>query len=269
MKIWTITDLHLWDMTYGDRIKPPVADVCVVAGDVCDDIESTMAWLGRVIRPHMPCMYVLGNHDFFGTTVGKAKATARKLAEENRIILLDDTMVIGGGVRFVGGTLWTDFELFAAKMQGDLEVTRRRRAREMAMQYAVENMPEYQVAWVNGSETLRRLAPQDTHAMHMATKQFLQQQLATPFNGPTVVVSHHCPHPNSLKDVFEGGKLNPAFGSDLSDIIELHQPALWIHGHTHSSFDYEIGRTRVVCNPRGNNRGNPAFDLKKVVEVTA
>lgn len=269
MKIWTISDLHLWDMSFGDKIRPPVADVCVIAGDVCDDIETSMEWLGRVIRPHMPCMYVLGNHDFLGTTVGKAKATARKLAEENRIILLDDNVVYGGGVRFVGGTLWTDFELFADQTQGDLEVTRRRRAREMAMQFANDNMPEYQHGWIGGGSTLRHLAPQDTYAMHLATKEFFRQTLAKPFDGPTVVVSHHCPHRNSLKDDFAGSALNPAFGSDQSDIIELHQPALWLHGHTHASFDYRVGKTRVVCNPRGNGRGNPAFDWKKVVEVAA
>lgn len=270
MKIWTISDLHLWDLSYGDKIRPPAADLCIVAGDVCDDIESTMAWLGRVIRPHMPVMYVLGNHDFFDTSVSKCKADARRLAEESRIILLDDNVVVGGGVRFVGGTLWTDFELFHDRVQGDLEVTRRRRAREMAMDFANDNMPEYRESyWVLDEDMVRHLAPQDTYAMHLATKAFLKETLARPFDGPTVVVSHHCPHPNSLKDDFAGSVLNPAFGSDLSDIIEVYQPDVWLHGHTHVSFDYQVGKTRVVCNPRGNGRGNPNFDLKKVIEVAA
>jgi len=271
MKIWTLSDLHLFgDLeTFGDRIRPPEADLSVVAGDLTDDIEASMRWLGRVIRPYMAIIYVLGNHDFFGRTVVQTKDAARRLAGKLDIALLDNDVETAGGVRFVGGTLWTDFEIFHDRVSGDLDVTRRRRARDKAMQAAIENMPEYQHAWVGSGDTQRRLAPQDTYLMHLATKDFFRETLARHFDGPTVVVSHHAPHPNSLKDNFEGGPLNPAFGSDLSDIIQLHQPALWIHGHTHSSFDYRVGGTRIVCNPRGNGKGNPAFDWRKVVEVTA
>jgi Icc-related predicted phosphoesterase len=269
MKIWTLSDLHLFGdlSTFGSHIRVPEADVCVVAGDLSDDIEASFRWLGRVIRPHMPCMYVLGNHDFFGRTVSGTRGDARQLAQENRIILLDDDVIVGGSVRFVGGTLWTDFEIFCDSMSGDLEVTRRRRAGEVAMQFAAENMPEYQCSWIGSGDTLRHLAPQDTLEMHRATRAFIEEALARPFDGPTVVVTHHLPHRNSLLDAFAGGKLNPAFGSDLSDIIAKYQPALWIHGHTHASFDYRVGQTRVLCNPRGNGKGNPAFDWKMVAEV--
>lgn len=270
MKIWTISDLHLFGdlSTLGSHIRAPEADVCVVAGDLSDDIEATFPWLNRVIREHMPVMYVLGNHDFFHRTVSATRGDARQLAEENRIILLDDDVVVGGGVRFVGGTLWTDFEIFHDRMSGDLEVTRRRRAREVAMEFAANNMPEYQVGWIGSGDTLRHLAPQDTLEMHRTTRSFIEEALARPFDGPTVVVTHHLPHPASLNDVFAGGKLNPAFGSDLSDIIARYQPALWLHGHTHASFDYRVGQTRVLCNPRGNGKGNPKFDWKMVAEVS-
>mgnify|MGYP001037478036 CR=1 FL=1 len=270
MKIWTISDLHLFGdfETFGNHIRPPNADVCIVAGDLSNDIEATFRWLGRVIRPHMPVMYVLGNHDYFGRTVSATRGDARQLAEENRIILLDDDVVVGGGVRFVGGTLWTDFELFHDRMSGDLEVTRRRRARESAMEFAAENMPEYQLGWIGSGDTLRHLSPVDTFEMHWKTRAFIEETLARPFDGPTVVVTHHLPHRDSLLDAFAGGKLNPAFGSDLSDIITKYQPALWIHGHTHASFDYRVGETWVLCNPRGNGKGNPNFNWKMVAEVS-
>jgi len=65
------------------------------------------------------------------------------------------------------------------------------------------------------------------------------------------VVSHHSPSPRSVPDRFRDDPLSPAFSSDLESLILRHQPDLWIHGHTHDSFDYTIGRTRVICNPKG------------------
>jgi Icc-related predicted phosphoesterase len=91
--------------------------------------------------------------------------------------------------------------------------------------------------------------------------------MATPFRGPTVVITHHAPHPNSVNSRFVGDPLNPAFVSDLGDLIARHQPDLWLHGHTHCSGDYRLGRTRVICNPAGYGRENPAFDPTLVVEV--
>lgn len=85
---------------------------------------------------------------------------------------------------------------------------------------------------------------------------------------------HHAPHPGSVAERLANDGLTPCFVSDLLDVIERHRPALWIDGHTHDSFDYRVGRTRIVCNPKGYGPKRPGtrlenaeFDVGKVVEV--
>ena len=82
-----------------------------------------------------------------------------------------------------------------------------------------------------------------------------------------MVVTHHGPHEKSIAPKFRDTLLTAAFISDLSAVIETHQPALWVHGHTHVSFDYAVGDTRVLCNPYGYPGENRRFDPRLVVEV--
>jgi len=84
-----------------------------------------------------------------------------------------------------------------------------------------------------------------------------------------IVVTHFMPSLKSIHPMFAGSKLNEYFGTNLEDLIYEFQPLLWIHGHTHSSFDYHIGDTRILCNPCGYNMGeeNPKFNPKLIVEV--
>ncbi len=84
-------------------------------------------------------------------------------------------------------------------------------------------------------------------------------------------MTHHAPSPLSVHPRYAGSPLNAAFVSDLSRVAGGGRAALWIHGHTHDSFDYDLGGTRVVCNPRGYAKDgvneNPRFDAGLVVEV--
>ena len=78
---------------------------------------------------------------------------------------------------------------------------------------------------------------------------WLQSVLARPFDGKTVVVTHHAPSLKSIHSDYKSNEWNPCFVSDLEKLMD--GVGFWVHGHTHSSFDYQIGKTRVVCNPRG------------------
>lgn len=255
MKIWTLSDLHLsGDLgKFGDKLKIPAADLCVVAGDLSDDLDASFAWMYRILRPHMPVIYVLGNHDVFGRELDHVVAEARTLADNTGIVLLENDALTcrrdGEQVRFVGATLWTDFAL-----HGD---------QELAFEQLSHAMPEYQWCRAHGNQPM---GPKDAYRLHCRSRAFFEKVLAMPFEGKTVVVSHHCPHPNSILERFRGDTINPAFTSDLSDLIETYRPDLWIHGHTHASFDYTVGDTRILCNPRGNG-GNKSFDWRKVVSV--
>lgn len=269
MKIWTISDLHVRGKDAIGLVKPdrfPDADVCVVAGDVCDSLHLSVNWVGKVIRPVMPVVYVLGNHEFYDTSIEKGRKDAAMIAKAQGVTLLDDAAAVIGGVRFAGGTLWTDFELFAAGSPED----RRNLALE-AMYKTKHGLADYGNIYWNapGKDGImpRLLVPKDTVNMHRKTVDFLERTLAEPFDGPTVVVTHHAPHPLSVHEKYADDPVTPGFVSDLSSLIERRQPDLWIHGHVHQPFDYSVGRTRIACNPRGYGLENPDFEFSKVIEV--
>lgn len=152
-------------------------------------------------------------------------------------------------VRFIGATLLTDYELY-----GDPDT---------AMKAARLGIDDHRLIRVGS----RPFMPAGALRMHKQSVAYLESTLAEPSAGETVVVTHHCPHPGSVHQSYAGGRLNPAFCSNHGWLIERYQPTAWIHGHTHSSFDYQVDSTRVVCNPKGYGSENPAFDPHLVVEV--
>lgn len=259
-RIWVLSDLHLRQRDALDLLKPssfPDADVCVVAGDVCGRLNLSINWLGKVIRPKMPVVAVLGNHEFYTTSVDVARHNAAFLAKSLDVALLDNTEREIAGVRFVGAPLWTDFRLYETDGV----------SREKAMTAARVSMADYGEITIREDDRYRPLRPEDTLAMHAETLSFFDGCMNATKNRPTVVVTHHAPHVGSVHARHAGDDVTPSFASDLSDRIDRWKPRMWIHGHVHSSFDYMVGETRVVCNPRGYREGleNPDFDFMKVV----
>lgn len=102
---------------------------------------------------------------------------------------------------------------------------------------------------------------------HLRSRMFIEQALAEPHPGPTVVVTHHAPHRGSIPERFANDVISSAYASDLTAVIESGRPNLWVHGHMHDSVDYEVGRTRVVCNPKGYSRENSAFVADMVIDT--
>lgn len=262
-RIWILSDLHLRQRDALDLVKPftmPEADVCVVAGDVCERYNLSLNWLAKVVRPRMPVVFVMGNHEYYGAALQTARRNAAMLAKSLGIALLDNTSVEIDGVRFAGAPLWTDFALFA----GD----DRKAAVSKAMALARVSMADYGETSFLDYDRFRQMSPEDTVAMHEETIAWLDAEMAGR-SIQTVVVTHHAPHPGSVHARYASDEVTPAFVSDLSQMIRRWRPQLWIHGHVHSSFDYVVGDTRIVCNPRGYRSGleNPAFDFMKVVTL--
>lgn len=269
MKIWMLSDLHIKQKDAISLVKPdsfPEADVCVIAGDVCDSMHLSVNWAGKVVRPVMPVVYVLGNHEFYDTSIEFGRKNARMIAKAQDVTLLDDSSAVIGGVRFVGGTLWTDFELFATG-----EGVERKEQVALAMHKTKYGLADFTNIYLQGAAKNgvipRFLRPKDTLDLHREARCFLERELAAPFDGPTVVVTHHAPHPLSVHPKYADDPVTPAFVSDMSKLIERTQPDLWIHGHVHQPFDYTVGRTRIACNPRGYGLENPDFEFSKVVEI--
>ena len=86
-----------------------------------------------------------------------------------------------------------------------------------------------------------RFRPQEAALLHHRSKAYLTETLATPFDGPTVVITHHAPHRGSVHPRFRSDPVTGGFVSDLSGLIEAGQPELWVHGHVHNSSDYRVG----------------------------
>ncbi|HEX7026241.1 MAG TPA: metallophosphoesterase, partial [Gammaproteobacteria bacterium] len=84
---------------------------------------------------------------------------------------------------------------------------------------------------------------------------------------PTVVVTHHAPATGSIAEQYKANMLNPAFISEMDELVTHSGARCWIHGHTHSRFDYTLGDTRVLCNPRGYPNEVTRFDPGFVVEI--
>jgi len=251
MRIRVLSDLHL---EFQDWKPPPArADVVVLAGDIHSGANGII-W-ARKHFADAPIVYVPGNHEFYGNEMGAVLQELRRVAAAQDVQLLDGDSVTIHGVRFLGAILWTDFALYGSDAP----------TIERALGYAEEVMADFRLIRLRGSGLL---SPQDTRDIHQRQTAFLAQQIAQPFDGATVVVTHHLPHVKSVHPKYQGDRLNPAFVSDLSALVR--EPVkLWIHGHTHESMDYEIKGTRVVCNPRGYlpQEPNPAFVANLIVSV--
>ena len=255
MKLHILSDLHL-EISLFNRFETD-ADVIVLAGDIwkgADGVRwASMAWPGRSM------VYVPGNHEFYGRQRKEVLSEMRIEASKTGVHLLDNDEVIIDGpedsVRFLGATLWTDFELHEAK------------AKPWAMREGLRGLNDFRVIH-EGSEG--HFSPQRSIELHRESLGWLEQKLAVPFDGKTVVVTHHLPSMQSVAERYKTDLISACFASNLDHLFGKMD--LWVHGHTHDSFDYVSDGTRVVCNPRGYevfNRGpeNCAFEPKMVVEV--
>jgi predicted phosphodiesterase len=265
MLIAVLSDLHL---EFESFVPPPrlqAADVVVLAGDIHNGVEA-LCWARRNWRDR-PIVQIAGNHEFFGACWQTLLGEMRQVARELDIHFLENDSVVIDCVQFLGATMWTDFELYAAPGRP------LRLNADDAKALMQQRMIDYSVIrWrdANESPTERILTPDDTVLIHLLSRRWLADRLAARFDGPRIVVTHHLPSWRSVAPPFIRSASNAAFASDLDELFE--PVALWIHGHTHHSFDYLVGTTRIVANPRGYPRKsggfeNPLFEPALLVEI--
>jgi Icc-related predicted phosphoesterase len=211
---------------------------------------------------------VLGNHEFY-KRFERLPDESRAVAAETNIQVLEDQSTVIDGVRFIGATLWTDFALFGS----DLRPEAMRKAKERMNDYKhIKANQKMTPSRAGESQPVSSLRPAHTAERHARTRSFIEETLSQQFDGPTVVVTHHLPHVQSIPPRFADHIGSAAYASDLSSVIENFQPEMWIHGHSHDSADYLVGRTRVICNPRGypqpdGSPENPNFNPEMIVEL--
>ncbi len=215
------------------------ADLVVLAGDVENGVAG-IDWAARAFAGQ-PVVTVAGNHEFYGERipglVPRLQAAAGRSGNVTFLENAEARLRIGDrALRVLGCTLWTDFWLYGES------------GAALVMPLARDRILDHaRITLDDGS----RFLPADARRLHAASRSFLEDALAEPFAGPTVVVTHHAPSPRSISPQFVGDPLSPSFASDLTELIERTRPALWIHGHTHHPVDYRIGKTRIVSRQWG------------------
>ncbi len=261
-RLLVLSDLHLEHRPVWSLLEQfPLFDVAVVAGDVDGSPERAVHRLATA--PGLagrPIVYVPGNHEYYHGGLKERLAAGRAACAGTSVRLLDRHTVEIAGVRFVGATLWTDYKLF-----GDPAV---------AMAACQNGINDHRLIQAGPPGARRLFRPEDAAAIHAGDRAYIEAELARPIAGPTVVVTHHAPHPGSVAPRYVRDLATPAFVSDLEATILRGRPALWVHGHVHHACNYRVGATRVLANPKGygpKRRGdapeNAAFDPALIVEV--
>ena len=205
-------------------------DLLCMAGDVADGSAGIQDCL-TALRAYTDATLVgvMGNHDYFDETLCPQTVQCIQTALPERVFLLENQAIEIEDIRVLGCTLWTnpgaDFH-----EQGQMTI------------------PEYARVVNKQAETI---CVADTVAAHQASVAWLNTELAKPFKGKTIVLTHHAPSFISQHDRYRFSELSAFFCVNLKDLIREHEPHLWIHGHLHEPVDYELDNTRIVSAPLG------------------
>lgn len=254
------SDLHY---EIGGRFTPPshlrgTVDGVILAGDISGGRYAMRHAREIAEQVEAPAILVAGNHEFYGGVIEDVIDELRALSDEQVRFLECETAVIAG-VRILGTTLWTDFNLNPE----------RRAAALGEMNTMLSDYRAIRRRWKT-SDTCRI----DTDwllALHNTYFEWLGLELSTGYSRPTIVVTHTAPSRQSITSHSSHNIIAAAFASNLEAFISDHEIAAWVHGHIHDSVDYMIGNTRVVSNPYGYEfiEPNRAFEPDFIIEVSA
>jgi predicted phosphodiesterase len=294
MKIAVASDIHL---EFGDILleNTEAADVLVLSGDimVAEEFRTPGHWRAQRQLTFMEncserfpnVVYVMGNHEHYN---GNFTDTHQLLIDAFKhlpnVHVLDKQTVDILGVTFIGGTLWTDMNggqpetiYHIRSMMNDFKVITHG---TKMVNYKTEQFPLNEDGTVNyrGTPTAKfnkrpaSFSPEDAIEEHQAMITFINTTLTgLPADAQVVVCGHHSPSKRSTHPRYQHDTLmNGGYSSDLDQYIEKNpRIVLWTHGHTHEPFDYQVGQTRILCNPRGYiNYEASAADFKlKFIDI--
>lgn len=239
MKIALYSDLHL--ECCPEPWQPPLldADVVILAGDIASHTHG-LKWATNAFAhwPKAPeVFYLAGNHEYYDAHLGLLTELRKPTWEHAGVRLLEKDTAKLPGLRIVGCTLWSGFNLYGADHM------------EACMNEAKRAINDYSMIRTSGGQCLK---PFDTLRLHRQSVQWLASELSKPFDGKTVVATHFAPHRQCVASKHEGSVLSPYFVTDLGRLMAAHSIDVWCHGHTHTNTDFvaENG-CRVISNQRG------------------
>lgn len=247
--ILPISDLHteFWN---GRSLYsfPHDIDIVISAGDTGVGVNG-LQWL-REQFPHSRIVAIAGNHEFWGADHQEQLFFLHEEAARLGIDFLEDEVVVINDIKFIGATLWTDFAIMGNQ--------------PLAMLNARDMVKDFHMISHNGLP----ITPDYLLGIHEASRLFIETELGDILHpGKTYVVTHHAPSSQSINQAFKDSFTNACFASNMDNVLAYLGPDMWQHGHTHSSFDYMVNHTRVICNPLGYHgyMTNQDFQNNKVI----
>lgn len=249
MKFQVMSDLHLNTWTNPTMSIDPNTDYIVVTGDIHFHINNTLEYLYQCYLQHgKPIIFCLGNHDV--EEVGFEKSTEIAMnfcANHDGLIFIQDNIVkLSDDVQVVGGTLWTDFKLY-----GEVESCLVEQICKQCHNF--HSIPDLEVhtskQWFEKTSNLIEYAIYNNE-----------------WQGKTLVLSHFAPSMDSIAECYRADRFSAYFASDLDRLMGFE--GVWVHGHTHISFNYQKGDTTIICNPRGTGHmPNHEFNHKLIITL--
>lgn len=236
MKIGYASDIHIEIGGQREITLTEPVDVLVLAGDIGKGANAVKYASGFLDKARH-VVQVAGNHEHYK---GEISSTLRKMREEAQnydgLHFLENESVEIDGLWFHGTTAWTDFSYGGVTPA-------------LNMFDAESAMNDYKKIKFISRGAYRKLKPQDLLPINSAAKSFIFGAVEKTGRDNSVVVTHHAPCHLSICEKYKGDRLNHCYVNQWGNDIAYNGPKLWFHGHIHTESDYEVGDTRILCNP--------------------
>lgn len=256
MKIGIISDLHLnwiWsgnidvtdDQQWEDKMffMLPDADILIIAGDLCDDTSKAFSyckrsWMKDVSKRYKYVFFVLGNHDYYGTSLVNLEQKLESLIQEqgltNVFLLQNDCFEIPNtNTLVIGGTLWTDYA-----NQDPLTM--------MNASFCMNDyrqIRDHKYSKITAERLLRE---------HYKTKQFIDIVARENRDKELIVITHHLPSYSLCNRDYDNQNTNAYYASNLDQLIlDNENIKCWVSGHSHQRKQLYIGQCLCMMNAFG------------------
>lgn len=237
MNIQIVSDLHLEKIDPDIYFKiPPCAENIIIAGDLCHRLQFGEV-TNKFLDMYDHVIFVPGNHDYYGFDIPSSNAFFKSFETDRFHVLLEDVIDIDG-VKIAGTPLWFT------------------KPKDPIVELNIKGS-------INDFNYIRNYEA-DVYTRNSIALEFLRQRYDDN-DGIDIVVTHFLPTRLSIAEQYKNDIVNDFFVCPILDYIKI-PTKYWVHGHTHESFDYEYGDTRIICNPYGYCGSNKSF-CKKVITI--
>ncbi len=245
MKIQIVSDLHLeFGGNIINKLKKCKSDILILAGDTHTHkyVIPTIKDIHKLIKK--PIIFIPGNHEYYGTNKKEMDEKFEEELTDDGIFYLNNKTCIIDDITFIGTTGWWD------------------ESNGIVTYIIMKNLNDFHYI-------------KDIHQNNKGiywgkqARLFLETTLKNVKTEKIVCITHHAPTVQSIPKLYRYDNLNAVYANKWEDLIFKYNPNLWIHGHTHTSFDYQLNNTNIVCNPRGyfNYEINDIFNPQFIKEI--